>query len=196
MSFKVADNKPKKRKKINPKEIREKRNKQQSLADRMEEELEKKEVKFFNPSETNGGLNIDTEYLSLPSDVTGVPSQELGKYMNAFTQQRMYMRTLVGWQEMIIEERKREYYDVSNDKYQELTDNRRKLTETAKEKIVNNDPEIKPLFIAFKDAKKKLRLLELNIDSIDDAVFNISREISRREGDFKKENRNESVQRR
>lgn len=195
MSLKVANKAEKKKEKINPKKVlAKKREREKNLADTLEEDLEKHGVRFFSPSEeVDGGLNINTDYLSLPSDITEVPSQELGKYMNAFTQQRMYMRTLVGWQEMKIEEKKRMYYDASHEKYEQLTF-QKKLSETAKDKVLNNHEDIKPLFLEYKDAKKRLRLLELNIESIDDAIFNLSREISRREGDIDKERRNYTVQ--
>ena len=62
-----------------------------SYVDSMQEELEDKGVDFFDP---NGSLNIDTDYLSLPANITECPAKDLGEYLNAFTQQKMYMRTL------------------------------------------------------------------------------------------------------
>ena len=44
------------------------------------------------------------------------------------------------------------------------------------------------------DYKNKLRLLGMNILSIEDIIFMLSREVSRRTGDFKEENRNINVE--
>ncbi|MBO8161089.1 MAG: hypothetical protein H0Z24_05585 [Thermosipho sp. (in: Bacteria)] len=188
---KVKENNTK-RKKINPKEIKERR---KNLVDSLTEDLEQKGVEFFRPSEHGGTLDIDSDYLALPKDITEIPSRELGRYLNAFTQQRMYMRTLIGWQEIEVEQAKRVYFDKAHSLYEELSKDK-KLSETAKERIVNNTEGIKEYFIKYKDEKKKLTLLNYNLASIEDAIFTISREISRREGDFNIENRNENVQRR
>jgi hypothetical protein len=107
----------------------------------------------------------------------------------------MYMRTLISWQEISTDDSKRDYYDHSNAKYKELTQNK-KLSETAKEMILNNEPDIKPFFLKYKDEKRKLDLLCSNLYSIDDAIFLLSREISRRGGDWESERRNDNVQRR
>lgn len=175
--------------KINPKQVAEKR---KALMDSLTEELEAKGVVFFKPEEMLGTLHIDSSYLSLPSVLTDIPSRELGNYLNAFTQHRMYMRTLLGWQECQVEDSKRNYYNASHEKYLELTQT--KISETAKERILNNTAGIHELFLAYKDEKKRLQLLEYNMLSIDDAVFSLSREISRRGFDISVENRNENIQ--
>lgn len=161
------------------------------LVDEITDELKQKGVIFFTPENS---LNIDEKFLVLPKDLTEIPSRLLGNYLNAFTQQRMYMRTLIGWQELIYEEAKRIYYDKSIPLYKELS--KQKISETAKERIINNDEEVKEYFIKMKDEKKKLELLMYSLASIEDAIFLISREISRRNGDYEIENRNENVQNR
>ncbi len=180
---------PPQREKINPMAVLKNR---KSLTETIEKELEEKGVVFFRPEEMGGTLKLDSDYLSIPKDITEVESKQLGKHLNAFTQQRMYMRTLIGWQELYLEDHKREYYSVSNTKYQELCAS--KMSETAKERILNNDPEIQPVFFEYKDCKKKLLLLQYNLMSIEDSIFLLSREVSRRTGDFDNHNRNESVQ--
>lgn len=188
---------PQVKEKLNPLEIlkrkRENMNKH-SLVDVLTEELKDMGVAPFVPSEMQGHLNIDTEYLDLPQDITDTTSRELGQYLNAFTQQRMYMRTLIGWQQLWLEESKRNYYEASADIYRELT--RTKLSETAKERELNSHEEVKPFFLEYKDHKRKLDLLTLNITSIEDAIFMISREVSRRTGDFNTESREHNVSRR
>lgn len=172
--------------KFNPlKILKEKR----MLVDEITDELKEKGVIFFTPENS---LNIDEKYLVLPKDLTEIPSRLLGNYLNAFTQQRMYMRTLIGWQELIYEEAKRVYYDKSIPLYKELS--KQKISETTKERIINNDENVKEYFIKMRNEQEKLELLKYSLASIEDAIFLISREISRRSGDYETENRNENVQ--
>ena len=177
--------------KINPKEVlQEKR----SYGDIVQKELEDQGVDFFRPSEDGGSLHIDKDYLTLPQNITDVPAKELGEYLNAFTQQKVYMRTLLGYAELFCEEERRKYQDASELRYRELLGT--KLSETAKEREVNSDPDVKPCYEEYMDYKNKVRLLNFNISSIEDIIFLISREVSRRTGDFNEENRNYNVQRR
>jgi hypothetical protein len=183
------------RKKVSPLEImRRKRdlNNKVNLADKLTKDLDDMEVKQFKPIEQEGNLNIDSDYLMLPKDLTDEHSKELGKYLNAFTQQKMYMRTLIGWQELFTEEAKRKYFEVSHNVYSELSQNK-KMSETAKERHINNLEEVKPIFLDYKDCKRRLDLLQNNLASIEDALFLVSREVSRRESDFGSENRNHNV---
>lgn len=175
------------RQKIDPMQLmKEKR----SLLDRVETEFKDKGVVTFSPSE---GLNIDKNYLELPKNITDVTSKDLGEYLNAFTQQNMYMKTLLGWAECLQEDSRRMYAEVSAPKYRELLNS--KLSETAKEKEVNSCEDIKPYFDEYMDCRIKISLIKSNIESIESAIFTISREVSRRTGDFNIENRNENVKR-
>lgn len=182
--------KPVVKEKINPMEILKKK---RSLVDEITDEMTAKGVEFFKPIESEGILNIDINYLTLPKDITDVPSRELGRYLNAFTQHRMYMRTLIGWQTIYHEEAKRLYYEVSTPIYLGLT-KKDFPSETGKERYLNNHKDVIDVFLKLKDEKRKMDLFQLNLLSIDDAIFLISREISRRSGDFEKESRNDSVQ--
>lgn len=173
------------KKKVNPKTLVAK-----SYADRVQNSLEKKGVQFFEPVSS---LSVDSDYLSLPPDITDCTGRELGKYLNAFTQQKMYMRTLIGWSECMVEEAKRKYMSISAPKYQELS--REKMTEKTKDIIVQNDEEVLPLYEEYRDICMKRDVLTYNLSSIEDAIFLISREISRREKDFQDENRNYNVSR-
>lgn len=177
-------------KKVNPKEVlKEKR----SYSDRIQQELEDQGVDFFKPSEDGGSLHIDKDYLSLPQNITEVSARDLGEYLNAFTQQKMYMRTLVGYAESLGEEARREYMAVSDSKYKALLGT--KLSETAKEREVNSDPNVLPYYERYMDYKTKIRLLNFNIQSIEEAIFMLSREVSRRTGDYENENRSYNVSR-
>ena len=181
----MALKKVKEPEKVNPmKSLKERK----SYTDSLHEELEEKGVDFFDPQ---GSLNIDADYLSLPANITDVPAKDLGEYLNAFTQQKMYMRTLLGWAECMCEEAQREYLKKSQDLYRKLSET--KMSEKAKERELNTHPDIYPYYENYVDMKKKCMLLEFNISNIEDAIFMISREVSRRTGDFNNENRNYNV---
>ena len=188
MALKVV--KPEAQKKVNPKEVLKQR---RSYCDEVHKDLEDQGVDFFKPSEDGGSLHIDANFLSLPQNITEVSARDLGEYLNAFTQQKMYMRTLVGYAELFCEEARREYLAVSEDRYKELLNT--KLSETAKEREVNSDPDVKPSYEKYLDYRNKIKLLNFNILSIEEAIFMLSREVSRRTGDYENERRDYNVQR-
>ncbi len=178
-------------KKINPREVlQEKR----SYCDKVHSELEEQGVDFFKPSEDGGSLHIDKDYLTLPQNITEVSARDLGEYLNAFTQQKMYLRTLMGYAELFAEEARREYMSASESRYRELLGT--KLSETAKEREVNSDPDVLPYYEKYMDYRNKIKLLNFNIQSIEEAIFMLSREVSRRTGDYENERRDYNVQRR
>lgn len=172
----------KSKKKVNPKAI------QQSYLSKIEGELKDDGVVLFEPE--NGTLDINEEYLMLPPEITEVPSKYLGELLNAFTQQKMYMRTLVGRMEIFVEEARRAYYHASAPFYRELPD---RMSETAKERNVVSEPTVRPHYEEFMDLTKKLNILKMQIANIEDSIFLISREVTRRTGDFTDENRSHNV---
>ena len=89
------------------------------------------------------------------------------------------------------EDTRRTYMETAYPKYHLV--NASKMTEKAKDLEVNNSEDVLPLYNQMMDMKMKKSTLELNLASIEDAIFLISREISRRNGDFSDENRNYNV---
>ena len=181
--MKLKPNKPPKEK-IDPKAIR------QSYLDKIESSLEEKGVIFFDES----NLNVLEDFLILPAELTEIPSKDLGEYLNAFTQQKVYLRTLLGRADLLVEEARRAYYEVSDPVYRKYS--LEKMSETAKDRLVNANDSVKPMFHKYVDAKKKYNLLEISIANIEDIIFLLSREVTRRTGDFNEENRVYSVTRR
>jgi len=175
----------KSKEKIDPKAI--------LLNSKLAAELESEGVVMFRPVEDGGSLHINTDYLTLPANITDVPAHIIGEYLNAFTQQKLYMRTLLGEVQCLVEEARRMYDSAAIGIYRTLSEQR--LSETAKEKIVNADLKVLPFFEQVTEARIKQGIIEQNIDNITDAIFLISREMTRRIGDFKDENRNENVRR-
>lgn len=173
-------------KKINPKKVVEAR---KSLADKLTGDLEKQGVVFFTPTEHGGNLNIEAEFLSLPSDLTEIPSRDLGNYLNAFTQQKAYMRTVFSWQQALVQEKKREYYDKYVEVYSELTKENPKMSERAKELFCNNHKDVYNEFIEYKNCETKLSMVDMTIETLTEFIFLVSREISRRGADFNENER-------
>ena len=179
------------KKKLSPKKILEQR---KSLADKLTDELHEEGVVQFVPTNMeNGTLNIDTDYLTIPSDLTEVPSRDLGKHLNALTQQKAYMRTLSGWQNAYIEEAKRVYYDKYYVVYENLTEENPKMSEKAKEIMCNNNDFVKEHFLKYRDLQYKLDMIDSTITSLEEFIFLVSREISRRGKDFEEMNRGDNI---
>lgn len=177
-------NKLPKKQKINPRKI------QEDYVSRIENSLQKDGVALFDEKY----LDINEEYLRLPREITEVTSKELGEYLNAFTQQKMYLRTVAGRVLLYIEECRRKYYEVSAEKYRRLSTD--KMSETAKERIILSSPEVRPTYEEYMDFKNKGKILENTIANIEDTIFLLSREISRRTGDFAEDRREYNVSRR
>ena len=173
------------KKKVNPRELHKK------YLNDLESGLENQGVVFF---EVGRNLNISSDYLTLPAQITEVSSRDLGEYLNAFTQQKLYLRTLLGRTEIWLEEAKRSYVVSSERIYKELSNG--KLSETAKERIINADEEVKPHYYEYVDWIKKRDLLLYSISNVEDAIFLLSREVSRRSSDFDDENRSYNVTKR
>ena len=169
--------------KINPRSI------QKSYSEKIEESLTNQGVPIFDIE--SGLLDINSEYLSLPSEITEVPSKELGEYLNAYTQQKVYLRTVHFRCSLLVEETRRKYNEVSSSFYMEYSKD--KMSETAKERIITSLPEVKPFYDSYCDALQKENIVKLAIYSVEDIIFLLSREVTRRTGDFKEDSRNQSV---
>ena len=146
---------------------------------------------FFD---TDTGLNIDNEYLELPREITEVSSRDLGEYLNAFTQQKVYLRTILGRAELLEEQARRYYFSSTEDLYRKYSG--QKMSETAKDRVINADEDVKPLLEEYKDAKARVQMVKYAIENVEDICFLISREVTRRNADFDNENRASNVQNR
>lgn len=166
------------KKKINPKKLR------RDYLDSVEDNLAKEGLVVFD---IQSNLHISKDFLSLPSHITEIPSRELGEHLNAFTQQKMYLRTLLGRIEISLEQAKQKYFKISNSSYVEYTKTR--MSETSKERILVTELCDTEEYAEYIKAVERKRLVELNINNIEDAIFLLSREVSRRTGDFNDETR-------
>lgn len=137
----------------------------------------------------NKRLNINHDYLVIPSDITNLSPYELGEYLNAFTQQKIYIRTIQTRYTIYQELAKRRYSEAFDEKYKELTNSSKKLSESAKEKLINIDEEVRSLYYEYRDWNIKLDYLEKCTKSLEESIFLFSREISRRIMDYNNEKR-------
>jgi hypothetical protein len=151
-----------------------------SLLDRIENELDSDGVKLF------GNDNVDVDYLALPQDITETPSQELGRYLNAFTQQKMWTRTLIGRVSAMAKEERKKIDQIRDRVYSNLPV---KMAVKEKELKLSNMDEAKDVQGKLDFYQQKLEILGDYLENIVDAIFNISREITRRNSDYDDENR-------
>ena len=75
--------------------------------------------------------------------------------------------------------------------YEEFS--RSKMSEKAKERLINQDPKVKEAHELLNDKVNKLNMVSKSIANIEDAIFLLSREVTRRNSDFDNENRSVNV---
>lgn len=161
-----------------------------SYVDYIENKVIKNGGIIFDPN--NGNLHINSDFLELPMDISEVPSHELGNILNAFTQQKIYLRTVIMRMELMTENSKRKYFSTSESIFSALTSKR--MSESAKERILATDKNIKPVYEEYLDNRYTLSYMQSILANIEDSIFLISREISRRSSDYTDENRLHNVQ--
>lgn len=173
-------------KKLNPKEIA----KNKKLIDRLDTDKVMKDVSMLTP---DNGLDIDPEFLSLPRDITEVHSKELGSLLYNFTQQKVYMRTLYSWQTMYTEDAKFSYDKSFGAIYVKINTENPKLSEKGKEILVNSNESVATLLEEYREHAQKLLAIEQSISSLEEIIFSLSREVSRRSKDFDENARIDNV---
>jgi hypothetical protein len=59
--------------------------------------------------------------------------------------------------------------------------------------MINSDEEVRPLYEFWLDKKRQVCMIESSIENIEDAIFLLSREVTRRGSDYDEENRSYNV---
>lgn len=154
------------------------------LLDEVEEALENDGVTLF------GNDNVVDNYLVLPRDITEEDSKELGKYLNAFTQQKMWTRTLIGRTSTTVREMFRQLDAVKIAVYQTLP---AKMSVKEKDLHFQTDEDAREVLDSMVVYEEKLKLLSDYLHNLEDGIFNISREISRRSSDWDEDKRVDNV---
>jgi predicted NACHT family NTPase len=151
-----------------------------TLLDRVEKDLENLKIVPFENDK------IDQIYLNLPKDITEVDSKELGRYLNAFTQQKMWVRTNIGRVGVLIRDIKRDFDKIKAEIFSQLPT---KMSVKEKELRVAEGEQALVHTDKLDFYEGKLEMLEDYLANLEDAIFNISREITRRGEDWKDFNR-------
>jgi len=163
---------------------------EESILDTVERELKDDGIILFDNE------NILEDYLRLPADITEVLSKDLGRYFNTFTKQKMWTRTLLGRTGALLRELEEELDDIRDKVYSQLP---AKMSIKEKELKLRSDERYgeRAVELLQKVAimQEKRKILLDYLDNLVDAIFNISREISRRESDWNDETRENSIDR-
>lgn len=155
-----------------------------SMLDVVEEELAELGVTPFS------NVNVEDEYLQLPADITEEPSRELGKYFNAFTQQKMWTRTIVGRLSTTVREMRRSLDEVKADVF---SSHPAKMSIKEKELLFQIDSRSREMLDDMFIYEEKLKMAGDYLANIEDAIILISREISRRTSDWNTEQRADNI---
>jgi hypothetical protein len=139
--------------------------------------------------------NIMEEYLKLPADLTECDSKDLGRYFNAFTKQKLWCRTLLARTSALLRELTEELDSISDKVYSELPP---KMSVTEKKlKLRSHEKYGERATELLKDValyQERQNMLATYLDNLVDCIVCISREITRREGDFFDERRENSIE--
>lgn len=158
-----------------------------SLLENIEETLAKDNIAIPEYS------SVDTDYLTLPTCMTDIEMNELGNYLNAFTQQKIWVRTVIGRTSVLLRERQLFLDEKRAIIFDELPV---KMSVKEKELRLLLDPNLKKVKEELIFYEEKLAILEDIISSLEESIFTVSREITRRTKDFDEFNRNENWGRR
>lgn len=168
--------------KAEPKEVvKEERN----ISEEVEEQLAEEGITLF----TNE--NVVEDYLQLPADLTEETSQDLGRYFNAFTQQKMYVRTVIGRLSAIVREKDNSMNILRAEVYSGMN---AKVSQKEKELQFQSDPRVQEQMEDLFSFKEKLLMASDYLDGLIDGITLISREISRRESDWNDNKRSDNLE--
>lgn len=156
----------------------------ESMLDIIESELVKEGIIMFDNS------NIDKDYLLLPPHLDEEEPKEIGRYLHAFTQQRMWVRTLMSRIGAILRE---ENGELDKQRVRVFATLPARMSVTEKELALYDDSASLDIVERIKVISAKYDMLESYMKNLEDAIFDISREISRRGYDYSSQNRLENA---
>jgi len=133
---------------------------------------------------------VDSEYLQLPPHLDDEQSKELGRYLHTFTQQKIWVRTFMSRVGAMLREKEDEFAPIKD---RVFSSQDKKMSVTEKELKLSVDLEAMEKIEELQFLQEKYNMLSDYMDNLVDGIFSISREISRREGDFKDQGRVDNV---
>lgn len=160
--------------------------KAESMLDIVESDLEGLGVIPFSND------NVDEDFLVLPVDITEESSVNLGKYFNAFTQQKMWTRTIIGRLSTTIREMRRSLDEVKADVFASQP---AKMPLKEKELKFQVDPRARDILDDMFLYEEKLKMTNDYLENLIDGIVLISREISRRTMDWEHHAREDNISR-
>lgn len=155
-----------------------------TILDVVEKELAKDGIIPFD------NANVLDDYLKLPSDITEVPSRDLGRFFNTFTQQKVWVRTNLSRVVILSKELESDLDNIRQNVYAELP-----VKMSVKEKELQLRDKAEDLIHQINIVNSKKIMLSDYLDSLIDILFVISREVTRRSDDFKDDSRENSIER-
>lgn len=165
--------------------------KKQSVSEKTNAEIAQEELEREGMiSIVNDPEDVDKEYLALPSNLSDLPPRDLGKYLNALTMQMIWIRTLMTRIDVLISEADFELDFIRAKLFPQLD---KKMSVTEKELNLLNEENAVPYVKNIRFLQQKRAILDANWKSLDDAKFNVSREISLRVGEQKDAGRMDNV---
>lgn len=166
------------------KKVKKKEAEKETLLDKIEKDLAKDNI--YMPEYSQEA----EEYLVLPSDLTEVTSKELGKFMHTFTKQKIWIRTVINRTEIVIKDLNRQLDIIKSKIYLDLPV---KMAVKEKELHLLSNTKAEKILEELLHWESKLRVLNDVIISMEEGIFTISREITRRSKDFEEEERGENI---
>ena len=134
--------------------------------------------------------NIDNDYLILPPHLDEEEPRNISRFLHAFTQQRIWTRTLLARVGILLREAED---SLDKEKARVFNSLPVKLSVKEKELALFSDEDCVPMLERLKSIEAKKEMLELYMKNLEDAIFDISREISRRGYDMSSQTRVENV---
>lgn len=155
-----------------------------TLLDRVEGDLSEDGIKPFDNEE------VDNDYLVLPRYIDDVDSRELGRYLNTFTQQKMWTRTLLGRVNVELRECDQQVREVQYQVYSELP---AKMTVKEKDVYVRKDERAEDIMKRYDYLAERQSFLVSYLESLTEGIFNISRAMTNRASDIKSQQREDNA---
>ena len=133
---------------------------------------------------------MDKEYLILPVYLDEVQSRELSRYFHTFTKQRIWVRTLLSRVGALLREKN---VELNKKKDEEFSKWPQRMSITEKELKLYHNPETVQILDELAVIQEKYNMLKDYMDNLEDAIFNISREVTRRGVDFESSRREDNI---
>lgn len=157
---------------------------EKSLLDIIEGDLEDNGIVQFS------NKTVDRDFLSLPAYLDEESAQNIGRYLHTFTQQRVWTRTLLARVWVMLIEAKEELDKQKALVYAPLPV---KMSVTEKELSLYTNSDACKAMEKVKEISAKYSMLDSYMKNLEDIIFDVSREISRRGMDSSGFNRAENM---